>query len=132
MLHCIPEVHAAPPSGSLYYHNYDAEAEQLWEKAESFIRREFVAVARDRGIDCQVVLMKMTDEGRRRHKHVGMAVCEKAEELNAEPLVLFAHHRSKLEEWLLGSVSKFCAANCKRPVVLVHPEHTQLGSGQDY
>ncbi len=123
----LPEVHAAPASGSLYYPSYDAESDQLWEKAESFIRSEFVAAAAARGVDCHVQLTKMREGGHRRHKHVGMAVCEKAEELDAQPLVLFAHHRSFLEEWLLGSVSKFCAANCKSPVLLVHPEHTALG-----
>lgn len=62
----------------------------------------------------------------RRHKHIGRAVCAKAEELGAEPLVVSAHEKSALERLLMGSVSSYCAAHSKRPVLLLHPNHSQL------
>ena len=40
--------------------------------------------------------------------------------------VLATHGKSAWEEMLLGSVSKFCAAHCKQPVLLLHPEHSDL------
>lgn len=61
-----------------------------------------------------------------RTKHIGRAVCKKAEELGAEPLVVAAHDRSAIETLLLGSVSKYCVAHSKRPVLLLHPHHSQL------
>lgn len=42
----------------------------------------------------------------RRHKHIGRAVCRKAEELGAEPLVVAAHDKGPLETLFVGSVSK--------------------------
>lgn len=63
---------------------------------------------------------------RRRHKHIGKAVCKKAEELGADPLVVASHDKGPLEELLLGSVSKFCATHSKRPVLLLHPNHSSL------
>lgn len=52
--------------------------------------------------------------------------CKKAEELGAEPLVVAAHDKNLVEQLLLGSVSKFCVSHCKRPVLLLHPNHSQL------
>ena len=120
ILHVVPEVHNSPASGSLYYPRYNPlETEtSLVSQAEEFIREEFVSVAKEQhNVDVKVVLVRET-----RPRHIGRAVCNTAEELEASPLVLFAHHKGRLEEFLLGSVSKFCAANCSRPVVLVHPE----------
>lgn len=62
----------------------------------------------------QVVLVK------EKHKGVGRALCRKAEELNASPLILAAHPKNRFEEMLTGSTSKFCVAHCKRPVLLLH------------
>lgn len=42
----------------------------------------------------------------RRHKHIGKAVCRKAEELGAAPLVVAAHDKGPLEHLFVGSVSK--------------------------
>jgi nucleotide-binding universal stress UspA family protein len=53
---------------------------------------------------------------------IGKVVCEEAERLEASPLVMYSHQKSRMEEFFLGSgVSKFCATACKRPVLLVHP-----------
>ncbi len=40
--------------------------------------------------------------------------------LQAQPLILAAHTKSKLEELLMGSTSKFCVSHCKQPVLLLH------------
>lgn len=53
-------------------------------------------------------------------------MCKKAEELGADPLVVASHDKGPLEELLLGSVSKFCATHSKRPVLLLHPNHSPL------
>ena len=77
ILHVVPEVYSSPASGSIYYSAHDPEADQkLWRQAEEFIQEEFVSMAKCQGIGVEVVLVKES-----RHKHVGWAVCEKAEEL---------------------------------------------------
>lgn len=123
VLHVVPEALSSPASGSIYYPQpTDPEVDRaLWRQAEEFIRDEFVEPAERHGVAVNVVLVKES-----RYKTVGWAVCRKAEELQASPLVLAAHQKSKLEEMLLGSVSKFCVSHCKRPVLLIHPEHSHL------
>lgn len=62
----------------------------------------------------------------RRSRHIGKAVCKKAAELGAEPLVVAAHDKGPIEKLLLGSVSEYCVSHSKRPVLLLHPNHSQL------
>lgn len=121
VLHVVPEALSSPASGSIYYPQpIDPETERaLWRQAQEFIQDEFVEIAKSKGVTVNVVLVKES-----RHKHIGWAVCKKAEELQASPLVLACHHKSKLEEMLLGSVSKFCAEHCRQPVLLIHPDHS--------
>lgn len=122
ILHVVPEALSSPASGSIYYPQpIDPETERaLWRQAQEFIQNEFVEIAKRKGVTVNVVLVKES-----RHKHIGWAVCKKAEELQASPLVLACHHKSKLEEMLMGSVSKFCAEHCRQPVLLIHPDHSQ-------
>ena len=123
ILHVLPDTGSSPASGQLYYGAGDTEEEasQVLQQAGAFIQSEFVGLAATKGVEVNVVLVKDS-----KHKHVGWAVCAKAEELDAAPLVLATHHKSYFAEMLLGSVSKFCAANCKQPVLLVHPDHSQV------
>lgn len=123
LLHVVPDVFSSPASGAIYYPSMpDPEVERaLWQQAEDFITETFVGAAAAQGVAVNVILVKESA-----HKTVGWAVCRKAEELHAAPLVLATHHKSAWEEMLLGSVSKFCAAHCRQPVLLLHPEHSNL------
>lgn len=78
LLHVVPEAFSSPAPGSVYYPvAQDPEVERtLWRQAEEFINEEFVDAARERGVAVKVVLVKES-----KHKHVGWAVCKKAEEL---------------------------------------------------
>jgi len=51
---------------------------------------------------------------------VGDAILRAAEELDAAALVMLSHEKTKLEQFIWGSVSKEVASRTKRPVVLVH------------
>ena len=91
VLHVVPNGTTTPASGFLYYPGYQVGDEALLHaQAEQFIKDEFVSVAEERGVSVNVRVVKNTS----RHEHVGWAVCEHAEELEAAPLVLYAHHRS--------------------------------------
>jgi nucleotide-binding universal stress UspA family protein len=118
ILHVVPALRDAPASGSLYYPRYDPVGceQSLWSQAEQFIQDEFVAVAQERGITANIVLVKES-----KGHDIGQVVCQEAEKLSASPLVMYSHQKSRMEEFFLGSVSKYCATACKRPVLLVHP-----------
>lgn len=50
---------------------------------------------------------------------VGAQICRLASSLHANFVIMAKHQRSQLHNLLMGSVSRFCVENCKRPVVLV-------------
>ena len=54
------------------------------------------------------------------HESVGKAICEIGEELQAVGIVIAAHKQAPLAEFLLGSVSTYCARHSSRPVVILH------------
>jgi nucleotide-binding universal stress UspA family protein len=51
---------------------------------------------------------------------VADAVRGAAERLGADVLVLSGHGKAAWEQWLLGSVTNYCAHHCKQPVVVLH------------
>ena len=55
-----------------------------------------------------------------RHKGVGRALCKKAAELQATMVVLGGHKKSKVEEMVMGSTSKYVAYHCTLPVLVLH------------
>lgn len=104
-LHVVPEFLSRPPSGSLYYPQPQDAEKTLWKQAEEFIEENFVNLARQHSAKCDVVLVKESRQG------LGAAVCMKAEELNASPLVLAVHdNRNFLEKMFYSSISKHCAS----------------------
>lgn len=125
LLHVVPDIFFGPSSGSIYYcSSPDPETERLlWQQAKQFFVDNFLEHAKGCGLEDSVYLHLVKE---RRHKHIGKAVCKKAEELGADPLVVASHDKGPLEELLLGSVSKFCATHSKRPVLLLHPNHSSL------
>ena len=60
VLHVVPALREAPASGSLYYPRYDPVGceQSLWSQAEQFIQDEFISVAKERGVDAKIVLVK--------------------------------------------------------------------------
>lgn len=126
VVHVVPDVASMAPRGFYYpeaYQSSDLEdaTQCLSNQAEDFIQGTIVHMAKERGIEVNLVIVK-----EKKHKHIGKAVCEKAEELEAAPLVLATHDKSYFERMLLGSISNYCLAKCKRPVLLLHPNHSAL------
>jgi len=71
-----------------------------------------VALARDAGFEVQ---------GRVRKGKSWRAICDIAEELEAEPIVLGARGLSRVESALLGSVSAAVLVHAHRPVLVIPP-----------
>jgi nucleotide-binding universal stress UspA family protein len=51
---------------------------------------------------------------------IGDRICELAEELNAAAVVVGAHRKSMLAEFMMGSISNFLVHQCSKPVVVLH------------
>ncbi|KAL4447495.1 hypothetical protein ABPG75_004714 [Micractinium tetrahymenae] len=125
LLHVVPDVFTSPASGSIYYcSSPDLETERmLWSQAKQFFVDNFLEHAKQVGLEDTVCLHLVKES---RSRHIGKAVCKKAAELGAEPLVVAAHDKGPIEKLLLGSVSEYCVAHSKRPLLLLHPNHSQL------
>ncbi|MCS6847468.1 MAG: universal stress protein [Anaerolineae bacterium] len=55
---------------------------------------------------------------------VADAILDRAEETNADLIVMSTHGRSGMERWLLGSVAEKVVRGAKIPVMLVRPKQT--------
>lgn len=53
-------------------------------------------------------------------KHTGERICEIAEDKEARAVMVSAHRKSMLTEFLLGSTTNYLTHSCKRPVVVLH------------
>jgi nucleotide-binding universal stress UspA family protein len=56
---------------------------------------------------------------------VGDDLCHAAERLGAAALVLAAHKRGAVLEFLFGSVSSHAQHHCSQPVIVLHPAETR-------
>ncbi|BCX04884.1 MAG: universal stress protein [Candidatus Roseilinea sp.] len=60
---------------------------------------------------------------------VADAILDRAEETNADLIVMSTHGRSGMERWLLGSVAEKVVRGAKIPVMLVRPKQTGTSAG---
>src|SRR6516225_744165 len=59
------------------------------------------------------------------------AICEAAEEVQAEPIVLGARGLSRVQSLLLGSVSSAVAAHANRPLLIVPASQPEAGASAE-
>ena len=50
----------------------------------------------------------------------GERICEIAEDKGARAVIVSAHRKSMLTEFLLGSTTNYLTRSCMRPVVVLH------------
>jgi nucleotide-binding universal stress UspA family protein len=81
-----------------------------------------VALAQAAGFDAR---------GRLAHGKTWRAICETADELGADPIVVGARGHSRIESVLLGSVSLAVATHAARPVLVVRPDREHDDGGND-
>jgi nucleotide-binding universal stress UspA family protein len=87
----------------------EAELEELRRKLERYEPDG----AKDSGISTRAhVLMS---------EHIGDAICQAAERLNVDALVLGSNARGGVARFVLGSVAHHVTSKCTRPVLLVRP-----------
>ena len=51
---------------------------------------------------------------------IGNVVCQRAEALAVTAVVVAGHNKSRVGDFLMGSVTNFCMHHCKKPVLVVH------------
>lgn len=51
---------------------------------------------------------------------IGNVVCQRAEALAVAAVVIAGQRKSKVGDFLMGSITNFCLHHCKKPVLVVH------------
>jgi nucleotide-binding universal stress UspA family protein len=112
-------MHGVPPADFLPHHD-SAVYEELIKKAEGFIAQRVLVhvdkLAAASSPPPVIHIIKFETDS----DSIGTVLCKKADELNAAVLVVARHDKSKLQEFFIGSVSKFCIEHCKTPVLVHH------------
>lgn len=122
ILHVVP-LPAPPvtPSGALYYvpPPPPSAADDLAAAATEFIHSHFLADPLVAALPPASVHVDIVRECAS-ERCVGASIVAAADGLDAAAVVMLAHSRSRVQEFVWGSVSKYVAAHTTRPVVLVH------------
>jgi len=122
ILHVVP-LPSPPvtPSGALYYVPPPpaSAADDLAAAATAFIESHFLADEKLAALPPGSVHFDIVRECAS-ERCVGATIITAADGLDAAAVVLLAHSRSRVQEFVWGSVSKYVAAHTTRPVVLVH------------
>lgn len=50
---------------------------------------------------------------------VGNTICKRAKDMKATAIVISSQSRSKMQEFLLGSITNYCTHHCQQPVLVV-------------
>lgn len=125
LIHIVPALpnymaYSLAPDGMLYSVPlpHMAEAKVQEEQWRSNLATRFGPLLSLFGAQYQVDVV--TDYGSDPLEGVAVSVSAMAERMGADALVLVNHGKGALMEWLLGSVSSYCAHHCSRPVVVLH------------
>lgn len=119
-LHVVPRqepatMYGAPPVDFLPQQN-PKSVQKLAEQAQSFIKDRLLPMLGDMQPEPVVHVVKSevdTDS-------IGNVVCQRAEALAVAAVVIAGHRKSKVGDFLMGSVTNFCTHHCKKPVLVVH------------
>lgn len=85
-------------------------------EVEEYLQKRFLPMIK--GVEyTSDVLLEPTEDS---VAGVGRAICSRADELEADVVVLGSHVRGGLEEFLLGSVAQWVAHHCSAPVAVLH------------
>ncbi|KAK9828007.1 hypothetical protein WJX81_008304 [Elliptochloris bilobata] len=113
LVHVLPKMqlaamYGAPPVDFLPQQDPVAY-EQLLKNAEHFITDRFLPKLSQLRPDPIVHIVK----GEVDTDSIGNVICRKADEVDAAAVVMASHTRSKLTEFVLGSVTNYCTHHCK-------------------
>ena len=50
---------------------------------------------------------------------VGNTICKRGKDMKATAIVISSQSRSKMQEFLLGSITNYCTHHCQQPVLVV-------------
>ncbi|CAL8465653.1 g5189 [Coccomyxa elongata] len=106
LLHIQPRLHA--PSSA-------AEKEMI-AATKKFLEDAFVSKAKSADTEAIGEVVEINGDS---SKQIGEAICEHAEKVKADTLVLMRQNKSTVTRFFLGSVTRYCAVHSPTPVAIV-------------
>jgi len=79
-------------------------------KAKRFMEDTFVPKLQ--GAPCQVEVAHSSGA-------VGEALCRRAQELDAQAVVMASHNKGAIQRLFLGSTSDYCVKHCAQPLIVI-------------
>ncbi|CAL8469883.1 g9425 [Coccomyxa elongata] len=118
-------VHLQPrPLASYYIFNpiipeYGYDELQATEKmlaSYNFMDEVFAPKARSAGADILPMVLTVDSDS---SSDIGAAICEYAESVNADALIMMRQNKSAISRFFMGSVTRYCAVHSAAPVTIV-------------
>lgn len=99
----------------------DGQAEGLCvslqlDATNKFMHEVFAPKAKSAGAEAFAVIVETDGDS---SSHIGKAICEYAEKVKADALVMMRQNKSAMARFFLGSVTRYCAVHSPTPVVIV-------------
>ncbi len=121
-------LHVVPTSYRRAYHDtmvvgLKPESEIEWrEKCADFVERVFIPILKDKNAKRNRLEMVSYDPSER---SVGEVIVRKSEEHDVCFIFMFAHHKSRLHEFFLGSCANYVLHRSSKPVMLFKREENK-------
>ncbi|BDA43892.1 hypothetical protein COCOBI_05-0750 [Coccomyxa sp. Obi] len=96
--------------------NMYAFEKELNAAAEKVLEKVFAPKAGSAGAPVLTMTIEVASDS---SSHIGAAICEYAEKVKADALVLMRHNKTTIGRILLGSVTRHCAVHSPVPVIIV-------------
>ncbi len=86
------------------------------EATNKFMHEVFAPKAKSAGAEAYAVIVETDGDS---SSHIGKAMCEYAEKVKADALVMMRQNKSAVARFFMGSVTRYCAVHSPTPVVIV-------------
>lgn len=84
--------------------------------ARKLIATKFAPILQSAGVPFEAEIVHFATDT----DSIGALICKRALELEAASVVVLKHNQGGFKEFFLGSVTKYLAHNCTRPVTILH------------
>lgn len=120
LAHVIPklqlvQLYGVPPIDFMPQQSPEAY-DELIRKTEEFIGQRFLSKMPNASSEATAHIIKGDVDA----DSIGHVLCNKAAQLDVALVCVASHSKTKLQEFFIGSVAKYLAHHCSKPLLLAH------------
>ncbi|BDA43896.1 hypothetical protein COCOBI_05-0790 [Coccomyxa sp. Obi] len=107
---------ASAAAAEFAYENLAAVEKEQTEATNKFMHEVFAPKAQSAGAEAFAVIVHTDGDS---SSLIGQAICEYAEKVKADALVMMRQNKSAVVRFFMGSVTRYCAVHSPIPVLVV-------------